>query len=83
MFEIRNPSASSGGGTTTTNVTIPELAADPASPTAESAWVRYTAAVGAGTPIGLLLALTKTGTPAVYEFRYRNTEGTTVGVVLT
>lgn len=73
-----------GGGTTTTNVTIPQLNSDPASPTEESAWVRYTAATGAGRPVGLLLAILQPPSGgSLYEFRYRTKEGTTLGVVLT
>lgn len=60
---------------------IPEYTQDPSSPQPEDAWVRYTAATGGGSPVGLLLGLTK---PAAgqdtYELRYRTLEGTTVAI---
>lgn len=64
--------------------TIPQLNADPALPSPESAWVRKSGVgggelkflFGGGTPI------TSVGTP-FYEFSYRTLENTTVRVALT
>jgi hypothetical protein len=69
-----------GGGT----AGIPQYDTDPASPSAEDAWVLKTpGAPGnpAGSPIGLLLALTSAGSAAgadLYEFSYHTAEGITV-----
>lgn len=68
---------------------IPQLTADPAAPTDESAWVLRQGTGGGipdGTPIGMLLALTYTGdpgTPYTYQFSYRTKDGTTKRVSLT
>jgi hypothetical protein len=64
-----------GGGTTATNVSIPEYTSDPASPD-ESAWVLHTVPTGAGSPYGLLLALTKPGAGIEkWELSYRSPSG--------
>lgn len=60
---------------------------DPSTPKAQDAWVTKTTSGqggGVGSPYGLLLSLTMTGTEGVtsYEFRYRTKEGTTVGASL-
>ena len=63
---------------------IPELTTDPASPSAQDAWVLRSGSGGAipdGTPIGLALALTYTGnggTAYTYQLSYRTNEGTTI-----
>lgn len=77
LEELSNKSSSAVG--------IPELDADPAIPIPESAWVLHTpSTLGGGTPLGLLLALTKGGfgTPETYQFSYRTLEGTTKRVAL-
>jgi hypothetical protein len=66
------------GGTTLTNVTIPELYTDPIAPTAGSAWVLATDIGAIGTPIGLLLSLTHAVSTFSYQFSYRTNEGTTI-----
>lgn len=70
---IRGASASGG---------IPQLAADPVAPIAESSWVRSTQVSTAGSPIGLLLSLTQAVNTYTYELRYRTQQGITVGVPL-
>lgn len=66
---------------------IPQLDADPASPKAEDAWVLKTSTGGGaeGEPIGLLLALTYSGSAdaSTYTLSYRTKESTTVRVALT
>lgn len=62
---------------------IPQLMADPLSPSPQSAWVRANMITAPGEPIGLLLALTKSIGTYTYELRYRTLEGTNVGVPLT
>ena len=87
---IINPSTGDldaiGGDTNTGGVTIPQLSADPASPTAESAWVLKSSSGGSGggKPIGLLLALTETSSTSTltYRFSYRTLEGTTKRVTI-
>ena len=68
---------------------IPELTSDPSSPAVQSAWVLKSGGGGgtiaAGTPLGLLLALTYAldssgGGPATYQFSYRTIENTTIRV---
>lgn len=63
--------------------TLPQLSADPLSPTNESAWVGANPVLVVGSPIGLLLALTQATSTFSYELRYRTTNGITVGVPLT
>lgn len=58
---------------------IPQLDADPASPSAEQVWVRKSG--NAGSPMGLLLSLT-TNT-ITYQLSYRTIEGTTKRVSIT
>ena len=73
-----------GGGSGSGSNSIQELTADPASPTAQQAWVLRSGTGGGiadGTPIGLLLALTytnNTGSPFTYQFSYYTNEGTTI-----
>lgn len=67
--------------------TIPEITADPVSPSPGDAWVLASAFNGImdGTPIGMLLALTYTGdqgAPTTFQFSYRTSEGTTKRVSL-
>lgn len=63
---------------------IPQYDADPVSPTAEDAWVRRSPVFSSGSPFGFLFLLTATAiTGYTYAFRYRNKEGSTVGVALT
>lgn len=68
---------------------IPQVNSDPASPTAQDAWVLRSGSGGAiadGTPIGLLLSLTykdNAGVAYSYEFKYRTKEGTTKKVAIT
>jgi hypothetical protein len=62
---------------------IPQLLADPLTPSPESAWVRANMTTQAGTPLGLLLGLTVANSTYTYELRYRTQEGITVGVPLT
>lgn len=67
-----------------TNVTIPELTADPVSPTPEEAWVLHSGSAPVGSPIGLLLTLTyATPTDGNYQFSYYTLEGTIKRVPLT
>lgn len=66
-----------GGGT----ASIPEYTSDPISPSAEDAWVlRSGGAVGGGSPIGMLLALTYAGSGGsyTYQFSYYTNEGTII-----
>jgi len=63
-----------GGG----SFSIPELTSDPVSPCPGETWVLKASV--AGTPIGLLLALTYGST--TYLLSYRTTENTTVRVQL-
>ena len=68
----------------TTTTTIPELSADPASPTPEEAWVLHTQQQVPGSSIGLLLSLTyATGAAEKYQFSYQTLEGTIKRVSLT
>jgi hypothetical protein len=63
---------------------IQQLTADPASPTAEEAWVLYTAAVGEGIPLMMFpLLILSPGIPASYQFSYRTNQGNTKRVTLT
>ena len=59
------------------NNTIPEYTSDPVSPIAGQAWVLKQ---NAGTPIGLLLAITRAA--PIYYFSYYTYEGTTVRTLL-
>lgn len=74
------------GGTTTLDVTIPQLTADPSNPSQESAWVLRSGAGGSGggKPIGLLLSLTTTGSGSgfTYQFSYRTKQDTTLRATL-
>ena len=55
---------------------IPEYTTDPVSPAVEDAWVLHTVPTGAGVPIGLLLALTYSGTGTEkWEFSYKTSTG--------
>lgn len=57
---------------------------DKPSPAYGDMWVRKDFSSGGGTPIGLLLALTKTAsTPTTYTLKYRTNDSITVGVLLT
>lgn len=67
------------GTVPTSSFTIPELTSDPIDPQAGDAWVLQSGS--AGTPIGLLLALTKP--TATYLFSYRTLAGTTIRRELT
>lgn len=66
-------------------VAIPELQADPASPTAEQAWVLASGGADTGSPLGLLLCLTSAADVSAgpFYFSYRTTAGTTVRTLLT
>lgn len=68
---------SSSGGGSSSNI-IPEVTVDPVSLPAGTPWVLRTGR--AGSPIGLLLALTYT--TDLYQFSYRTLEGTTVRTTL-
>lgn len=60
------------------------LNSDKPSPSAGDVWVKHTAPTGAGSPIGLLLSLTNTGSGIEkYELSYRTSAGTTKRVELT
>jgi hypothetical protein len=68
---------------------IPQLDADPASPSAEDVWVKKTQSAGAGggviiAPMGLgFIALTPgVGSSQTYELSFRTQEGTTKRVAL-
>jgi hypothetical protein len=77
VSELPDGDSVEGGGS------IPQLMADPIAPAAQSAWVRANPISTAGSPIGLLLALTQATSTFTYELRYRTLEGITVGVPLT
>ena len=62
---------------------ITQLSADPASPTAQQAWVLATSTSTGGTPMGLLLSITKPSSVYSYALKYRTLEGTTVATPLT
>jgi len=73
--------------TTGGTASISQVDSDPASPSAEDAWVLHTTTGQDGTagePRGLLLALTYTGTVGghTYQFSYYTKEGTIVRVTL-
>jgi len=63
---------------------IPQYDVDPSSPVAEDAWVLKSGGGSqvAGSPIGLLLALTYATTGGGYQFSYRTKENTTVRATL-
>lgn len=69
---------SSSGGGGSGSVVIPELYADSANPAPQSAWVLKTTEPPGGMPIGMLLALTYTGSGSTYQFSYRTLENSTV-----
>lgn len=69
--------SSSGGNGSSSNL-IPEVTVDPISPPTGTPWVLRTGR--AGSPIGLLLALTYT--TDLYQFSYRTAENTTVRTTL-
>lgn len=75
------PANSGGGGGL---ATIPELTSDPSSPSAEEVWVLRSGSLsGGGSPIGLLLALTYSGTGSyTYQLSYYTNEGTTIRTTL-
>lgn len=76
-------SSSTGGGTGV--AFIPQYNdTDPASPTAQDAWVlRSGSASTGGSPIGLLLALTEAGGGGYsYQFSYYTQEGTIIRAAL-
>lgn len=54
---------------------ISEVYSDPASPSANSAWVLATPTTVVGSPLGLLLSLTYSVTSYTYAFSYYTTEG--------
>ncbi len=63
-----------GGGTGV--VSIPQYDTDPVSPADEDVWVRHTGPLAAGSPIGLLLALTHaTAVPDKYYLSYKTIGG--------
>jgi hypothetical protein len=63
---------------------IPELEADPTTPSPQAAWVLRTGGATVGEAIGLLLSLTYGAEIAgSYTFKYRTKEGTTVTSALT
>lgn len=71
------------GSSSSGAVSIPEYTSDPASPSAGDAWVRHTVPTGAGSPIGLLLALTQAGSGTEsYDLSYRTSAGTTIRVTM-
>ena len=70
-------------GASSGSVSIPQLTSDPVAPTAQSSWVLATPKSQAGSPIGLLLAITSPVTTYTYALRFRTLEGTTVGTPLT
>jgi hypothetical protein len=66
--------AAGGGGTG--NVSIPQYDNDPVSPADEEAWVRHAGPLAAGSPIGLLLALTNANAvPDRYYLSYKTIGG--------
>ena len=77
---------SRGGGSLIdrANFSIPELVADPSTPGAQSAWVlknQGAAGGNAGFPIGLLLALTYSGSggsATTYQLSYETLENTII-----
>ncbi len=69
---------SSGSGGAASGGFIPEYNSDPVSPSPEEVWVLHTPA---GSPIGLLLALTYG--VGQYELSYKTLEGPIVRVPLT
>jgi hypothetical protein len=71
----------SGGSSSGTPV-IPELYADPVSPTHEQTWVLATPLSTTGSPIGLLLALTYSTTKVSYQLSYFTLENTIIRTVL-
>lgn len=79
MSVYYSSSGSSGG-----NPSIPEVTADPVSPTAGDVWVLHTTLPAViGTPLGLLLSITRsTDATEMYQLSYYTTENTTVRTVL-
>jgi hypothetical protein len=81
------PAPSTGGGSGT--AAIPQYDTDPVSPAAEDAWVLRvprSTAESEGTPIGLLLTITKDISPSnlyKYLFSYQTQEGTLKRVEVT
>lgn len=72
-----------GGG----DFAIPQLDADPASPSAESAWVLKSTSAGGGGKlmgiVGLMTPVATVGAPTTtYRFSYRTLDGTTKRVTL-
>lgn len=71
------------------STSIPQVDTDPASPSAEDAWVLKTTTGGAGGGVlqffgGLGQPITSVGAPSTtYQFSYRTVEGTTKRVTLT
>jgi hypothetical protein len=68
--------------TSSSGFNIPELNSDPVSPTPGDTWVLRNVILPAGSPFGLLLALT---TPETFDYRlsYRTLNNTTVRIILT
>ena len=93
--DTQNVNAGGGGVTNTTIIEgggggsaeiLQYNTTDPAAPAAHDAWVLRTTVPGAGggSPIGLLLSLTKAGASSyAYTFKYRTEEATTISVAMT
>ena len=63
-------------------VNIPEVLSDPVAPTVGETWVLFTPPSATGTPIGLLLALTRSDSMGTYQLSYHTTEDTVVRTIL-
>jgi hypothetical protein len=75
---VEAPTLASGGG----SGLIPEYTTDPVSPVAGQVWVKASTTTE-GTPMGLLLAITKEITVVTgYQLSYKTTEGTIVRTTL-
>lgn len=61
---------------------IPELTVDPVSPAAGYTWVLKNVTAPVGSPMGLLLAITRANEVADYKLKYKTNSGAIVGVVL-
>jgi hypothetical protein len=62
---------------------VPQLDADPASPSAEDSWILKTASGGSpGDAYGMLMGITQAGGSDTYEYSYRTKEATTVRAAL-
>jgi hypothetical protein len=61
-----------------TSPVMPEFISDPVSPAHNSTWVLATPVTLAGSPLGLLLALTQATPVFIYQLSYRTLEGITI-----